>query len=243
MLFISSYSMDWTSVPKQIAGIRESLGDAAQIEYLFMDTKNLGVERAREQFKPVLKNKLSSTRPYDLIVIGDDDALNFALDYESVYFPGIPIIFEGINDENHANIVAAENPLVTGVVEKLPLKETISIAQKIYPQANRVLAISDGTTTGVSSAKQYLAAAADFPELQFDRMNPSELTAGQIQEQLSKVDKHTILLYMVLQEDADGNHYTVAQGVARATATAPVPIFRADETGLRDGRLGGSVIS
>ena len=41
VLFISSYSYAWETIPQQIDGIRKSLGDDVTIDYKFMDTKNV----------------------------------------------------------------------------------------------------------------------------------------------------------------------------------------------------------
>ena len=41
VLFISSYSYAWETIPQQIEGIRRALGDEVTIDYKFMDTKNV----------------------------------------------------------------------------------------------------------------------------------------------------------------------------------------------------------
>ena len=41
VLFISSYSYAWETVPEQIAGIKEVLNEDVVIDYKFMDSKNL----------------------------------------------------------------------------------------------------------------------------------------------------------------------------------------------------------
>ena len=41
VLFISSYSYDWSSIPMQLRGINKELTDSVDIDYLFMDTKTV----------------------------------------------------------------------------------------------------------------------------------------------------------------------------------------------------------
>ena len=43
VLFISSYSYAWETVPEQIAGIKEVLNEDVVIDYKFMDSKNIGI--------------------------------------------------------------------------------------------------------------------------------------------------------------------------------------------------------
>ena len=49
VLFISSYSYAWETVPEQIRGIKEALGAGVQLDYQFMDTKNIGMSCLRRR--------------------------------------------------------------------------------------------------------------------------------------------------------------------------------------------------
>ena len=46
VLFISSYSLNWESVPSQIDGIKDALGNNVYIDYVFMDTKSITKDTA-----------------------------------------------------------------------------------------------------------------------------------------------------------------------------------------------------
>lgn len=96
VLFISSYSYAWETVPLQIDGILESLGSHTSIDYQFMDTKNINNGQFELLFYERLKYYIQHQKPYDVIITGDDDAFHFAIKYEELLFPDIPIVFEGI---------------------------------------------------------------------------------------------------------------------------------------------------
>lgn len=55
VLFISSYSYAWETIPQQIDGIRKSLGDDVTIDYKFMDTKNVDTAENVHLFYKSLK--------------------------------------------------------------------------------------------------------------------------------------------------------------------------------------------
>lgn len=95
------------------------------VDYEFMDTKRFRTKESTEMFYTMLKYHLDHSDPYDVVIVGDDAALRFAMAFREDLFDGIPIVFEGVNDEEYA-LEAAKNPLVTGILEKLSV-EKISI--------------------------------------------------------------------------------------------------------------------
>ncbi len=243
VLFISSYALDWESVPLQINGLRSSLGTEAKIDYIFMDSKTLSDTRADAQLIMRLQERNRIGAEYDLIVVGDDAALEFLTKYYTVFFEGLPVVYEGINGMELAERVPEVLPNSTGVLECFPIKETIDVALQLYPYATRVVDIADSTQAGEDSYQQFMAVKDQFPNLQFERINPSELTVDEIEDVLSEYNNDTILLYQMMQEDVRGNKYSIAQGASIVTAKTAVPVFRADECGVEYGLLGGCVIN
>lgn len=125
VLFISSYSYGWDTVQTQIEGIKAGVDEKTTVDYEFMDTKRFRTKESTEMFYTMLKYHLDHSDPYDVVIVGDDAALRFAMAFREDLFDGIPIVFEGVNDEEYA-LEAAKNPLVTGILEKLSV-EKISI--------------------------------------------------------------------------------------------------------------------
>ncbi|MGE4213716.1 MAG: sensor histidine kinase [Anaerotignaceae bacterium] len=81
VLFISSYSYDWSTVPLQIEGVESVLADFATISYEFMDTKKVYDEESIDIFYKSIKHKLHKPVPYNAVILGDDAALQFALEH------------------------------------------------------------------------------------------------------------------------------------------------------------------
>lgn len=158
VLFISSYSYAWELVQLQIEGIRAGLGDDVILDYEFMDTKRVNTEESLELFYEGLAYRLSMVEPYDAVILGDDAALRFAMEHQEELFPGIPMVFEGVNDENLA-MEAVENPMIAGVLERLSVEKNIELGLKINPKAKRVVAILDDTITGEAERKRYYQCA------------------------------------------------------------------------------------
>lgn len=243
VLFISSYSYAWDTVQIQIDGIKEGIGDNIVLDYEFMDTKRFPDEESIHMFYEGLKYRLERMEPYDAIILGDDAALNFAMQYRDELFDGIPIIFEGINNEEYA-VEVAKDPLITGVLEKLSFEKNINFALTLYPDATQVISILDNSVTGEAERKSFYKNAESFPELTFTEINTSELTTEELIEAFSSIDENSILIYIVMTEDASGKKYTSLQSVHMVAEYSSVPALRmVSGIGIGNGLLGGNIVS
>ena len=242
VLFISSYAYDWDSIPMQLEGITSVLGGKAKIDYIFMNTKRLSNDDAYAYTYDLAEKYIIEEGQYDAVLLGDDAALDFAYEYRQMLFNGVPMVFCGINSLEKAES-AVNDPLMTGVVEKFPIKETISLALQLYPDAKNVVAISDSTSSGEGSTKQFEQYENQFPELAFSVIDTSVFTRKRLTEKISTYGSDTILLYLISSSDLDGNTYSMQESVERLCAAANIPIFKSDECGIGYGLIGGAVIS
>ena len=242
ILFLSSYAYDWESVPKQLAGINSEINGYAKVDYLFMNTKRENYEDVKKEIYNKVEAYQRQDGVYDVVILGDDAALDFGLEYQKELFEDTPLVFEGINDEKKAQ-EAAKDPLITGIVETFPMEDTIDIARSMYPKAKQIVAVTDGTEAAEGSMEQYLDVAEEYTDLQFKMLDCSKLTDEQIVEELALYDESTILLYLMLTKDVNGNIYSVSETSEFIAKYAQIPVFKADELGVGKGLLGGKVIS
>lgn len=242
ILFISSYSYAWDTVQLQIEGIKEEISPGITIDYEFMDTKRFSSDSDIEEFYQRFKRQISQLEPYDVVILGDDAALNFALEHQKEFFNKVPLVYEGINDEELA-VKAAKDPYITGVVEKLSIKENIDFAHKLLPGAGNIAVVLDDSVTGKVIRKNFYAYQEQYPDLNFSEINVSKLNTGQIKETFSKIKEDTILIFVVMTEDASGRKYTNAEGIKLVLEYSKVPVFKMVEGGLGDGIIGGNFVS
>lgn len=241
VLFISSYSYTWSTVPLQMRGIQEALSDSVSLDVEFMDTKNLSSEIAEEELLERIGFKEEHAGDYDAVIVGDDAAFQFAMKYREELFPGIPVVFEGINNIDYARQMS-EDPLVTGVIESFSYEENIEFALEIQPEAKHIRAIVDDTVTGEGEQQQFFAQEEKYPQLDFDVINGSRLTEQEFISAISDVEEDTILIYLILSEDKDGNLYTNEQICHMLQEYAEVPVLRFVQAGIGDGVLGGNIV-
>ncbi|MDD3336834.1 MAG: ATP-binding protein [Eubacteriales bacterium] len=242
ILFLLSYNYDWESVPSQLDGLTSTIGGTGNIDYIFMDTKRQTYEAVKKDTYSHVQTYEKEGGPYDYIVAGDDAALTFVMEYRNELFNGVPVIFEGINNESLA-YEAAKDPQITGVVESFPLEETIRIACNVNPKASRVVGISDASVSGLGSTAQFLKCRSSFPAMTFETINTSELDQRAIGDAVASYGQDTIFIYLMMTEDNSGNYYSNAEAVEFVCSHADVPVYKADELGMGHGIIGGVVVS
>ena len=242
ILFLSSYSYGWDTVQIQIEGIKKGITDDVVLDYEFMDTKRFPGKESIDVFYEGLSYRMSHAAPYDALIVGDDAALHFAIEHRDDLFRDMPIIFEGVNDIEYAKEVS-KDPLITGVVEDLSITSNIDFGLKLYPDAREVIAILDNSITGEAERSSFYSIAPLYPSLTFSEINCSELTSGELIDRLSDIPENTILIYIVMTEDASGRQYTSLQSVNLISTYSRVPAIRMVSGGIDYGLLGGNIVS
>lgn len=148
----------------------------------------------------------------------------------------------GINDYNRAE-TAAKNTWITGVIESFSLKETIELGFAFNIHAKKVIALVDGTTTGIGDQSQFYALKSDFPSTVFEHISAADYTFEEMKPILQNISKDSILLYMTFFEDKMDNQMSISDAVAFLSKNTQVPIYRASIGGVGGGLLGGKMVS
>ncbi|BCJ95562.1 diguanylate cyclase [Anaerocolumna cellulosilytica] len=243
VLYISSYNENFPSVPEQIDGIRNVLEpEGVHLDLEYMDTKRFYTEESIQLFHDTLKYKMENLPPYDAILVGDDNALQFVLDYQEELFHTIPVVFLGVNDVNRAEL-AEEDEYITGIIEEMSIRDNIELGIKLNPAADKIVAIFDDTLTGLGDRKQFYQYEDDFRDLQFKGINTSLYTFKELEQILEEIKEDTIVLYMSMYTDSTGASLTIPEAVNMLKEHTKVPILRAAVGGVGEGILGGKMVS
>jgi len=241
ILFISSYSYNWVSVPKQLKGFSENINDYTETDYIFMDTKEFKYSDIKTDVDNQIEKKLKNSKDYEAIVVGDDNALDYVLERREKYFLNKPIVFLGINNIDKG-MEASKDPLITGVLEKLYYKETLDLAIQTYPNGKRLVAIIDESKSCNGSINQLIEGLRNFKGISLSYIDTSKLTLEEIEEKVSNLKLgEDILIFLNFQDDINGNIYSINKSAKIIFKNSSVPAFRTD-TGVEFGLLGGIII-
>jgi diguanylate cyclase (GGDEF)-like protein len=237
ILFISSYSLSRDTVQLEIEGIQSAQPDDFILDYEFMDTYRVYDDTAMQLFYEGLKYRLSQVEEYDAVILGDDAALRFFLKYREELFLTQPAFYIGVNDEALSKRVE-KDPNIKGIMERLPVKENLEKALEIYPEAETVYAIVDDSLTGTAESQNYDAMQKEFSDLNFEKINTSQLTQEELRKQIMTMPEKAILIYYCMNEDAEGRQYTNKEAVNFISLYTKIPILYF----LENDRIGENIL-
>ena len=225
VLFLCSYNPIYFTYESQSNGLKEGLYPRG-IEYdvVYMDTKNYGTQKDMEDFHDFLKERLKKDRGYEAVLIGDDDALLFALKYQDELFKDYPMVFFGINDMELAK-EAAKNPMITGFYEKDYLKDCIEMTIATLPDKKTLVALHDNSAAGKADEEIFYSYAENYPDYTFEDINSAEITEQELIEKLKALSDDTVLFYMTCYSDSLGNTYSMLDRTNTVVKYAQVPIM------------------
>ncbi|TCT14352.1 diguanylate cyclase/phosphodiesterase [Natranaerovirga pectinivora] len=243
ILFISSYSPSFPTFDLQIEGLRSVL-DETKVEFKieYMDTKNFPSKENTLRFYESMKYKLNILDPFDVVVVADDNALQFAIDYQQELFSETPIVFLGINDLDRAKLAGA-NDLMTGVVEYVSMEKTIELAMALMPNATEIIALGDSTETGVAELQIFNNVVKDIENIESRVLNVGDYTFEEMAIEIQNISPNTIVLLLSFYQDKTGRVITYNEVYRFTTANASFPIFRIYSEGIGEGFLGGKVVN
>ncbi len=240
VLLLCSYNSLYFTYDAQITGLKEGLyPNGIEFDVVYMDAKNYSTDEDKEIFHDYLKERLKKDRGYEAILLGDDDAVKFALQYQDELFSGYPMVFFGVNDVEFA-VRAAENPMMTGFYEKDYMDSCLQLAAEAFPDRKYFVALHDMSAAGKADSEIFFSYSQKYLDHEFYDINTAELTQDQLIEKLSALPEDSVLFYMTCYTDCLGNTYSMLNRTNTVVRYAQVPIIRNYSGGREQGVLGGS---
>lgn len=244
ILCISSYNFSYSIVPEQLQGIRDGLGDLSyDIDYEFLDSKNYYKTKDLEKISEYMAYKIHQSDPFDLLILCDDNALHFWKNDRQGLFANVPVVFMGINNVSAAK-EAADSSLVTGIVEETDYIASLKLMHKLFPDRHNVIAMVDSSVTGKGEYALFREKTALYPEFNYSYVITQDYSKIGLADNLRKLGRDDIILYLDFLVDGDGNLYTEQSATTFVSENVGnVPIFRVSSVNLGIGILGGVVYS
>ncbi len=218
---------------------RAELGKAVEIHSESLDLS--GFERPGYDLvvADFYRRKYAGSMP-DLIVAVLEPSLDFLLRHEEALFPGVPIVFFGVDAATIAGKVLPAN--VTGVLVKRTFSSTLDVALRLLPETRNVFVVG-----GTSTFDRYLQTFVRRDLQPFEgRVDINYLFGLSMEEwlkRLSSLPAQSVILYVTVFSDGTGRGFIPHQAVSEiaAAANAPAYVFVDQYVGL--GPVGGNVYS
>jgi signal transduction histidine kinase len=224
----------------QDRGMREAFtaSGTRNVELFLETTDTMWFNRSKiePEFLSLLRKKYGS-RKIDLLMAAGADALDVAQRIREVLLPGVPIVFYNVAED--AVRGRLHQPGITGVVLRFNLPGTLDLAVRLQPAARRIVVVSGSSPydrNWLRRAREALRAYEGRLELSYWSGLPLE----QLLENLRRLSKNQIVLYLPYTADNAGHAYTSADVARRIAAASAAPVYGVLETYLGQGIVGGA---
>ena len=144
VVYVNSYHKGFPPSDQITEGVLEKLPkDSFEIITYFMDTKRNPSTEYIKNRAAIILDSIHAEHP-DLLIASDDNAMKYLV-VPNFHDDPLPIVFCGVNwtadqyDLSHLNI--------TGILELLPVKESLLSLKSYYPTMQKLLVLNENTTT------------------------------------------------------------------------------------------------
>ena len=242
VVILNSYHPGEAWTDNELAGLIPTLRRADPdlvpvIEYL--DAKRFPGPDYLALLKEHLVRKYQGRR-VDLLIVLDNPALDLVLKYRGDLFPGVPVVFAGINGFRPEWLQDRER--MTGVAETQDMAGTLELALRLHPRTKNVLVVHDYTASGLAVRREVEAILPAFRDRANATFSP-DLPFAELEQQLNTLPPDTVILLPTYVTDRDGQVFSREESTRRIADASPAPVYAMHETRLGHGIVGGLLLA
>lgn len=207
------------------------------IEYLDV-TSNKGADYD-DLLVDLLRHDFDASPP-DLVIPIYNRAFQFLMANRQKLFPGIPVVFTGI--ESHMIADRPLEPGVTGVFTSNSYRETLDLALHLQPDTRHVAVVSGAGPIGGVWGRQALEnfRAHGGP---FDLIDLTGLPVPDLLTRVARLPMHSIVIYLPVLEDGRGTRFVAPAVLEELSRASSAPIYSLWSLMLGHGVVGGYMSS
>jgi C4-dicarboxylate-specific signal transduction histidine kinase/ABC-type uncharacterized transport system substrate-binding protein len=237
MLHAFNYSFPATSVIAEAARKRlVEHSKLVEIDAEFLDLGRNTDEAHALRTATFIRDKYAKNPP-DLVITLGSSALPFVIKYRDI-LPDVPVVFASISPHSYAAL--RPPPGITGIVTGFDLAKTLSLAEKLQPEARRLFIIAGSGETD----RRWQPIARKMIEERGGKFETTflfELPYSELVAELSRVPSDAIVILLTVFADPDGKAFVPAQVAAELSALSPAPLYGPYDTFVGRGSVGGFV--
>ncbi len=241
ILYLNSYHDGYPWSDNELEGIRSVLHKTEftidlQIEYL--DSKRHSYQTIKDALFLLYQEKFDKEN-FDIIITSDNNALKFVEEFRDALFPGVPVVFCGIND---SSVIPQKCDNITGIIENLEPLATFDIAKKLHPEKEKVIIFDGDPSTDHTIAKQVIKKLKDsqYP-LEIEYWGAISLEESM--KRIKNMSQNAFLFVLPWYQREQGNLYTSQEIMTVISQKSEVPIYTSWNFLLGSGTVGGKMIS
>jgi len=242
VLIINSYHRGFQWSDQVIAGIEKVLDNTKiNVNVLYMDSKRISSLRYYKELKELYQLQLQKVK-YDLVVVIDKFAYEFALQKYKDLFKNEKIYFVGI-EQYSKNEVEKYNLLdkVSGRIERRAIEENIKIILKVIPKLKKLYIINDKSKNG-NDTDPFIQKVITQQKSKIDIEYIRESTFEKLSKKFSQYKKNEAIFFIRFYNDENGNLYKNSE-IANFIDSCNLPVFSTDTLFIKKGSIGGKLVN
>lgn len=214
-----------------------------ELTTVYMDTKRIDDESYLYNLSRLYKQEFEG-RKFDLIILSDNNAFDFMIEYHDFLFKDTPVLFCGINNFNKKFLNKNDMyKYMSGVAEEVDIEKNFELIAKLHPNLKNLLIINDTSSTGYA-IKRDLSPIIEKYKKKFNIEYTDNLEIKNLQEKVSNLDKeNSVILFVLLFKDTTGKIFTYKQSFDEVKRVSKVPIYGLWDFYLNSGIVGGLLTS
>jgi signal transduction histidine kinase len=182
-----------------------------------------------------LVDKYRDRKP-DVVMTLGPEALRFVIAHRHDLGFDVPIVFCCTSRARLATLSPPGD--VTGIISEFDLTKTLALAQRLQPDASRIVVVAGATEFDqqwVRIARRQLAPY----EQKYDTKYLVGLRHEELMENLKRLPRDTILILLTMFADSAGRLFVPGEIVEDVTRASAAPVYGPYETYLGRGVVGG----
>ncbi|MFT3784450.1 MAG: ABC transporter substrate binding protein [Nibricoccus sp.] len=217
-------------------GINHELIEPGKIDIYvdYMDAKKLETPEYLNAFREVLKVKYRHLK-FDLVIVCDETAYQYARANHSQLWPGTPVVFCGVNGFRPAEFSKLQN--MTGISENTELSPFIASIRQLLPRLKKLYVIRDDSTYAVDTLPVLKETIdAELPGILVEELT-SRLSAAEMAAMLASLPADSAVFYLSFWRDSSSRIINRSE-LQRIIQHSVVPVFTPHQSLMGFGALG-----
>ncbi|MGY3109279.1 PAS domain S-box-containing protein [Bradyrhizobium sp. LM6.9] len=209
--------------------------EGLEIDAEYLDLARRPDEAHASRMANFLREKYAGVQ-FDLLFVIGVSAIPFILKYRDVIGPGVPVVFSDVTRSTYEALQLP--PDITGVINNSYPEKTLELAERLQPNARRLVVIS-GTDVVDLRWREIARTAIESQNAGLEVVYWSNLTHAELLRDVSRLPSDSIVMMLTFFADREGKRFIprdVAAAVAKASAA---PVYGIFDTYIGAGIVGG----
>ena len=241
ILLLASYhaGFAWDDGIKQaVTDVLNPVENNLELHFEYMDTKRIEDARYVAMLHDLYRHKYRAAQP-SLIIASDNFAFDFLRSYRDELFPGVPVVFCGVNF--YRDEMLKGQHLFTGAAEEVDAARTLDLILKLHPGTRELFVLNDHDISGnawAGSIREQITGRHPGLKITY----AGKLSEDEAIDAVRALPPTTAVLLGIFLRDRLGAYVSAPHFGRKLAAASRVPIYGLLDLYMGYGIVGGEII-